>query len=216
MSVIAMNALIKNLFIGLKPTCLLCKHDTCMAEKNICHACWQTMPWLSDSIVGTLGDHQVQAACHYGWPVDRLIHLYKYQGRLDLLPILTDLMLHLPKPAVQAIVAVPLSDSRLRQRGFNQTLLLAKQLSKHWQIPIWQPLERHHTVAQQHLSHTERLINLQQAFYINHAHCRLIPRNVIVIDDVFTTGSTLSMIQAQLLGLGVQYVEHRVIAQAGL
>ena len=211
-----MNTLIKKLVRGFKPVCLLCQLNKALDEKSICHACWEAMPWLSDRIVSTLDDYQVQAACHYGWPVDRLIHLYKYQGRLDLLPILTDLMLYLPKPAVQAIVAVPLSDTRLKQRGFNQTLLLAKQLSKHWQIPIWQPLERHHTVAQQHLSRTERLSNLQQAFYINHAHCRVIPRKVVVIDDVFTTGSTLSMIQVQLLSLGVQYLEHHVIAKAEL
>lgn len=211
-----MNTLIKNLVIGFKPTCLLCKLDTPIIEKSICPACWQSMPWLSDRIVSTVDDHQVQAACHYGWPVDRLIHLYKYQGRLDLLPVLTDLMLHLPKPQVQAIVPVPLSAQRLKQRGFNQALLLAKQLSKHWQIPIWQPLNRNHTVAQQHLNRTERLSNLQQAFYVNKAQCKIIPRKVVVIDDVFTTGSTLSMIQVQLLHLGVQYVEHRVIAQAEL
>ncbi len=211
-----MNTLIKKLVSGFKPTCLLCKLNKTLDDKSVCGACWQTMPWLSDRIVSTVDDHQVQAACHYVWPVDRLIHLYKYQGRLDLLPILTDLMLHLPKPAVQAIVAVPLSDRRLKQRGFNQALLLAKQLSKHWQIPIWQPLQRHHTVAQQHLTRSERLINLEQAFYMNKAQCKIIPRKVVVIDDVFTTGSTLSMIQVQLLNLGVQHVEHRVIAQAEL
>ncbi len=174
------------------------------------------MPWLSDSAISALDGHQVQAACHYAWPVDRLIHLYKYQGRLDLVPIFTDLMLQLPKPAVQAIVPAPLSQRRLKQRGFNQSLVLAKQLSIQWHIPIWQPLQRRHTVAQQHLTRTERLSNLQQAFYVNHAQCRVIPRKVVVIDDVFTTGSTLSMIQAQLLDLGVQHVEHRVIAKAEL
>ncbi len=171
------------------------------------------MPWFNqDTQISK--NQNIKAACHYGWPVDRLIHLYKYQGRLDLLPVLTDLLLKLPKPDIQAIVAVPLSNDRLKQRGFNQSLLLAKQLSRQWQVPLWQPLHRHHTLAQQHLSRSERLNNLQQAFYLNKAQCRVIPRKVVVIDDVFTTGSTLTAIEEQLLSLGVQHIAHYVIATA--
>lgn len=158
--------------------------------------------------------HSVQAACHYVWPVDRLIHQYKYQQRLELLPILHDILLQTPKPAVQALVAVPSSPEKLVTRGFNPTLLLAQQLSKTWQIPLWQPLSRHHTPAQQGLSQTERFINLQDAFYINTDQCRVIYRKILIIDDVMTTGSTLAAMQQQLDKLGVQQIQSLVIARA--
>lgn len=171
------------------------------------------MPWFDQAALKSV-NFNIKAACHYRWPVDRLIHLYKYQGQLDLLPVLTDLLLQLPKPEVQAMIATPLSADRLKQRGFNQSLLLAKQLSKQWQIPLWRPLQRHHTLAQQHSSRSERLTNLRQAFYPDPAQCRIIPRKVVVIDDVFTTGSTLTTIEEQLLSLGVQNVVHYVVAAA--
>ncbi len=208
-----MNTLIKKLVSGFKPACLLCKLNKTLDDKSVCDACWQSMPWLKETLP-PLKNPNLNAACQYQWPVDRLIHLYKYQGRLDLLPILCDLLLEAAKPQVQAIVPAPLSAERLKQRGFNQSLLLAKHLSKHWQIPIWQPLNRNHTVAQQHLTRSERLINLEQAFHINKAQCKIIPRKVVVIDDVYTTGSTLNSMQEQLTQLGVQHIEYRVIATA--
>lgn len=158
--------------------------------------------------------HSVQAACHYVWPVDRLIHQYKYQQRLELLPILHDILLQMPKPAVQALVAVPSSPEKLVTRGFNPTLLLAQQLSKMWQIPLWQPLNRHHRPPQQGLSQTERFINLQNAFYINTDQCRVIYHKILIIDDVMTTGSTLAAMQQQLNNLGVQQIQSLVIARA--
>lgn len=158
--------------------------------------------------------HSVQAACHYVWPVDRLIHLYKYQQRLDLLPILRDILLQAPKPAVQALVAVPSSPEKLVTRGFNPTLLLAQQLSKAWQIPLWQPLKRHHTPPQQGLSQTERLSNVHHAFYPHHRQCRIIYRKILIIDDVVTTGSTLRAMHQQLHDMGVQDIQSLVIAQA--
>lgn len=196
--------------------CLLCQLYPAAPAHSLCHNCWHELPWLlqTTALPHQLATHPVQAACHYGWPVDRLIHLYKYQQRLDLLPVLRDILLQMPKPAVQALVAVPSSPEKLVIRGFNPTLLLARELSKTWKIPLWQPLSRHHTPAQQGLLQTERFINMQNAFYINNAQRRLIYRKILIIDDVITTGSTLHAMQQQLNNLGVQHIHSLVIAQA--
>lgn len=201
---------------GLQPryrsACLLCQLYPAQPSHHLCTNCWNELPWLLQTI--QLPEHPVQAACHYAWPVDRFIHLYKYQQRLDLLPVLRDILLRTARPPVQALIAVPSSPQRLVMRGFNPALLLAQELGKAWKIPLWQPLSRYHTPAQQNLSRTERLTNLQDAFYINNAQCRVIYRKVLLIDDVFTTGSTLSTMHKQLDILGVQQVQSLVVAQA--
>lgn len=217
---------IRSLAQGHVSACRLCQLYPAQPARSVCANCWREMPWLLQatalshhslphhSLPNQSLSHSVQAACHYVWPVDRLIHQYKYQQRLELLPILHDILLQTPKPAVQALVAVPSSPEKLVTRGFNPTLLLAQQLSKTWQIPLWQPLSRHHTPAQQGLSQTERFINLQDAFYINTDQCRVIYRKILIIDDVMTTGSTLAAMQQQLDKLGVQQIQSLVIARA--
>lgn len=197
-------------------TCQLCDLNLPQPAQSLCPACWQSLPWFRDALPVMLDqDRQpIQVVCHYNWPVDRLIHLYKYQQRLDLLPLLSTIFLSIAKPDVQALVAVPSAPERLRQRGFNPVLLLARQLSDYWQIPLWQPLARHHTLPQQGLSGQERRSNVQQAFYIALPRPRVIPRKVLIIDDVMTTGSTLQQMQMLLSQLGVHEVHSLVLAHA--
>lgn len=207
---------IRNFATGQRAACLLCQQYAAQPNRSLCHHCWRDLPWLLQvtPATGRIIAHPVQAACHYRWPVDRLIHRYKYQQRLDLLPVLRDILLHVPKPAVQALIAVPSAPERLVLRGFNPALLLAQQLGQHWKIPLWQPLNRHHTPPQQSLSQSERFSNLQDAFYLNLPQCRVIYRKVLIIDDVITTGSTLAAMHHQLDSLGVQHIQSLVIAQA--
>lgn len=192
--------------------CLLCNAAQRQPKQKLCHVCWNNMPWLQNAFY--IQQLKFHAVCHYTWPIDRLIHLYKYQGRLDLLPILSDVLLSCTKPDIQALVPVPLSSDRLKARGFNQSLLLAKQLAKHWQLPVWQPFFRDASIAQQGLTRQERLTNLDNTFSINRAQCRVIPRKVLLIDDVVTTGSTLIAMQILLHQLGVQHIECLVLAKA--
>ena len=197
-------------------TCQLCGLNPREPTQHLCTACWQSLPWFRDAppVIPDHDGQHIQIVCHYNWPVDRLIHLYKYQQRLDLLPLLSAILLSIHKPAVQALVAVPSAPERLRQRGFNPVLLLAQQLSQYWQIPLWQPLARHHTLPHQGLSGQERRSNVQQAFYIATPRARVIPRKVLIIDDVMTTGSTLQHMQILLKQLGVQDIQSLVLAHA--
>lgn len=194
------------------PRCQLCQQAYCLPETPLCKACNRDIPWLLDSF--TIQEVKITAVCHYDWPIDRLIHQFKYQQHVDYLPLLTHLLLRTKRPAVHAIVPVPLSDQRLRERGFNQSLLLARQLSKHWKIPVWQPLQRQHRVAQQHLDRHERLINLEQAFTPQSTRNKITPRKILLLDDVVTTGSTLFHMSESLQQLGVKQCQGLVIARA--
>ncbi|MDO4280332.1 MAG: ComF family protein [Peptococcaceae bacterium] len=100
----------------------------------------------------------------------------------------------MPAPAVSAIVPVPLHPARLRERGYNQSLLLARVLGQAWQIPVLDTVLRR-TVNTRHqvgLSRSERQQNVAGAFSVPDAQREKISgQRLLLVDDVMTTGSTL-------------------------
>jgi len=97
---------------------------------------------------------------------------------------------HDPKDCFLA--AVPLAQKRLRERGFNQAQALAEELAKIWQIPMaTQCLEKtRETRRQAELSQSERRNNLRGAFVCPDA-ASIKNKNVVLVDDVVTTGATM-------------------------
>lgn len=89
------------------------------------------------------------------------------------------------------LVPVPLHSKRLRERRFNQAEAIGNSLARQLELPIRKALKRvRDTERQATLSRKERLKNLQKAFELRIDPANLAGRNVILIDDVFTTGST--------------------------
>jgi len=142
-------------------------------------------------------------------PLREAIHQFKYQGVRVLAGVLGDILqrgwsVH-PWPA-EVIVPVPLHPSRLRQRGYNQSALLGRELSHRTGLPIVETvLERiAPTRPQVGLSTEERADNVRNAF--NCVEPGLLGARVLLVDDVWTTGATMRACgQALLLG-GVQAV----------
>lgn len=189
--------------------CLLCGTTPAPAQQPLCHGCHADLPWSAQPVF-LFQDMTVYSGFDYGWPINRLIHLFKYQARLDLLPILIQGLTTHATPAVDALVAVPMSAQRLRERGFNQAHILAKALGQQWGIPVWQGVERQrHTLRQQSLDRLDRLDNLQNAFVVQSSP----PTRVMLIDDVFTTGSTLHALAQKLTHAGTQQLSASVIAR---
>lgn len=122
-------------------------------------------------------------------------------------------------PAVQmdAIVPVPLHKARLRERGYNQSLLLARELSRVWQMPLhddWllRVINTRHQVG---LSKTERERNVFQAFAVpEKLRPQLQGKRVLLVDDVMTTGSTLLACARALHKAGVKQVQSVTLASA--
>jgi len=130
----------------------------------------------------------------YQSPLKEAITLFKYRGKRSLTKHLLQAMVPILPilPALDVIIPVPLHPHRLREREYNQSLLLAHGLSQHLQIPLLLSclLRIRSTVPQTFLSKRERLTNLRRAFAVHEAS-RITGTRILLIDDVFTTGTTL-------------------------
>ncbi len=114
------------------------------------------------------------------------------------------------KPDV--IVPVPLHESRLRARGFNQAELYAKSLSRYVGIPVAGLLKKTcRTKDQKGLAGNERVRNLEGAFRVIGAK-DTVPKKVLLADDIYTTGSTVNACAAALKAAGVEKVYFVCIA----
>lgn len=190
--------------------CSLC--DIGMKRQfGVCHSCWQQLPWLKQSI--ERNQQQVFVACHYQYPIDRIIQQFKYEQKLHHQRMLNGLLLQLKLPKVHAIVPMPVSTDRLIERGFNQALLLAKALGSALNVPVWQPVQRLAQHSQKGLSRLERLEDIEQQFVAAPPN-QIRYRKVLIIDDVLTTGSSISALSKVLTQLGCQQVYSACVAAA--
>lgn len=152
----------------------------------------------------------------YEWPLAQLEARFKFGGDLAAGRTLSLAWIAASHPAglPQAIVPVPLHRSRLRKRGYNQALELAKPLARSLGVPLLQDVLRRNraTNAQTELTAVQRRRNVRGAFA---AHFDGVPlEHVAVLDDVFTTGATLSECTRVLKRAGVRRVDVWALARA--
>lgn len=152
-------------------------------------------------------------------PVRQAVHDFKYRGYRALAGTLARLMYeHLQRrpPAIDAIVPVPLHHSRLRQRGYNQSLLLARELSKLSSLPVLETslTRTRNTPAQVgRASAEERRRNVSGAFACPDSTVR--GQRLLLIDDVCTTGATLDACAVALKHAGAAAVWGLTLAREG-
>ena len=156
------------------------------------------------------------APFRYAWPLDRLEARFKFGGDLAAGRVLAHAWCALiaPSELPQAIVPVPLHRARLRSRGYNQSLELAKPLSKTLRVPLLRDvLQRTRaTAAQSELTAVQRRRNVRGAFAAHFDDDP--PQHLAVLDDVFTTGATLAECARVLKRAGVKRVDVWALARA--
>jgi len=156
------------------------------------------------------------APFRYGWPLDRLEARYKFGRDLAAGRTLAELWRRLPPPATRPglILPVPLHRARLRQRGYNQALELARPLGRVLDVPVQHDrlLRLRATAAQTELDAAARRRNVRGAFVLREGAA--LPAHVALLDDVMTTGATLAECARVLRRAGVERVEVWALARA--
>lgn len=172
------------------PCCPRCAHPTPLGE--LCGACLKHPPHFETTY----------ACWPYTWPVDILVQALKFGHRLAVARFLGRRMAAMLPAGLDAlIIPVPLSAERLRMRGFNQALELARHLPGRLLPDACQRLRE--TQAQSSLPWTERRANVRAAFA---CHQDLTGATVLLVDDVMTTGATLNELGGTLRSRGAARV----------
>jgi len=148
------------------------------------------------------------------------IHALKYRREIPAGVVLGNLLSSyardsLPVNNYDLIIPVPLHKKRLRQRGFNQSLHLARAVARDYSLPLdFQSLSRRiHTNPQIGLGRTEREVNVRGAFEVVRKG-EIVDSRILLIDDVYTTGSTIRECARILLDSGAQSVGVATLARA--
>ena len=212
--------------------CLVCAEPG-LEGMDLCGACATDLPRGGSACLrcalplpatGTCGRclrrppplREVRAACLYAPPLDRLLPRFKFHDDLAAGRLLSQLMAEafagLPKP--DALVPVPLHRGRLRARGYDQALELARPVARAHDIPLHRGLlvRSRATAPQSELHAISRRRNVRDAFAVRGGGHAL-PAHVVLVDDVMTTGATLHAAAEALLRAGVRRVDAWVCAR---
>lgn len=186
--------------------------DTCALRMpqgvRRCGACLRTPPPLDLCL----------AAVDYGYPWSQAVAQFKFQGDPGWAGPLAALLRRLPAAEAalalaDCVLPVPLAPGRLRERGFNQALQLARCLAPAKVQDQW--LLRLRATPDQHtLARAQRLRNLQGAFAVEPLHLQQLQgRRVVLVDDVMTTGATFHAAAGVLRAAGVQHIAALAVAR---
>lgn len=178
---------------------------------QLCGACLADVPVFDETV----------AAFDYAFPLDRLLQSYKFNENLSLTSVFSAALLaavrqHLQQsgaPLPDRVIALPLARKRLAERGFNQSALLAELMAKHLDI-AYAPhglLKVRDTPPQAGLDRPARLKNVRGAFDCGESLAGL---RIALVDDVMTTGATLSEAAKVLKRAGATYISAWVVARA--
>ena len=189
------------------PRCGTCARTTGVPVAR-CGECLHTPPPLDACL----------AAVGYAYPWSGCITDYKFGNDPGWADALATLLRSTPwvEPALEAAelgLPIPLAPQRLRMRGFNQALLLAQALAPA-RVQAGLLLRTHDAPAQSGLDRTQRLRNLARAFAVEPLRAaQLAGRQVLLVDDVMTTGATLQAAAAVLRQAGAARVTALVLAR---
>lgn len=191
--------------LSICPCCALAQNSS-----QLCDECKFDEPAFS----------QVIAPWRFDFPINTLINRFKHKqdwvlGRLLASLLARDLQQKFSEgmQVADALLAMPLSLQRQRERGFNQAQMLAQWLTKPLQRPILNDaVQRLPRQAQQQLNATQRKANLRGVFQLNQ-NINWHGLHVAIVDDVVTTGATCRELAKQLLNAGVRQVDVYCLAR---
>jgi ComF family protein len=186
-------------------SCRICALPISSTYSDICGQCLKQTPPFSQVINYGL----------YEGVLAEAINQFKFHGIRRLSKPLGTILLDLEIPKMDGIIPVPLSRKGLHKRGFNQSLLVARVIAKKTGIPLFMDtlLKKRETLPQVGLSAHDRSVNLKNAFK---AAGNIRGMHLLLIDDVMTTGATVTECSRELLKAGAEEVIVLTLARAGI
>ncbi|MGG9999601.1 ComF family protein [Pseudovibrio ascidiaceicola] len=220
-------------------SCPICT-DLVQGEGGLCLSCWQTLElisppycerlgvplhyelgpnaWSATALVNPPDYDRARAAALYNGPARELVKRFKFYGEIRLSKFLARCMLNAAAELVEAesfLVPVPLHSSRLRERTYNQSALLVKDVGRHLsgQVLLDGLVRTRRTNQQVGLKRRARTANVKGAFVIaDHFLPKVSGAHVVLVDDVLTTGATVEECARVLKAAGAQQVDVLVFA----
>lgn len=216
----------------LPSACVLCSNPI-KDDLDLCALCQAELPWIEtpcQQCALPLPNHVTSQRCgtclHHTAPYEKIISLFsyedpvnqfitrlKFQHQLVYARLLSQLFLkkfsatYLQQEKPACIIPIPLHYKRLRERGFNQAVEIAKPIAKKLKIPLdlrsWSRIKA--TQAQTELSAKDRAHNIKNAFVLHKKTFNA--KYVVVFDDVITTGHTVTEFCSLLRENGVEKIE---------
>ena len=193
--------------------------DVRMDATGLCDGCEQKVEWIDDPSCRRCGCPNVtdSATCpncaeklfdfdrlvvpwQFAKNVQKLLHGLKYEGKTFVVPVLVDAIVRRVRrlgivSSYTVVVPVPLHSSRMRERGYNQSQLLAKGVARRLGIRSENVLNRiRPTATQTQLGIEERARNVDRAFVVRQPK-RVRSKPILLIDDVFTTNASQTLIK---------------------
>jgi ComF family protein len=189
----------------LGPCCPVCALPS--SNREVCGHCFAHPPPFEATV----------AAFVYAFPVDRLLHAFKYHGRLALAEwgagaILEEHARHRAAHRPDRLIALPLAPERQRERGYNQAFEIARAVGERLRVPLLSRGVKRVRAAppQAALPWSERAKNVRGAFA---CEMELEGMSVAIVDDVMTTGASLAELAKTLRLAGAARVQNWVVAR---
>ena len=191
---------LKNIRYVEPPRCLKCGKHIEEETREYCSDCEERKHFFKQG-----------RALYYYKDIAKAIYRYKYKGRKAYAKVFGREMVYylgdyIKSLGADAIIPVPLFRRKVRRRGYNQATLLARILGEELNIPVEEKLviRNRNTKPLKLLNPEERLNNLKKAFILVENGVKL--KRVIIIDDIYTTGSTIDTMAELLMEWGIEEV----------
>ena len=197
--------------------CAACVSDLPRHAGRSCRICAAPLP--SGEICGRCLQHppafsRTVAAFRYEFPLDSLIKAFKFDAQLILADFLADALAARIDSRPDHLLALPLHPARLRERGFNQSQLVAARLARALQLPLLTDaaLRIRDTPPQSSLPWRVRKRNMRKAFALAPA-LDVRDKHIAIVDDVMTTGASIDALAHLLKQAGAKEVSAWVLAR---
>jgi ComF family protein len=198
--------------------CYFCGNELSHGRRIICRICWYDLPRFSDEHFEKYLPkfyRNLFILYRYDSIAGQLIHLLKYERRFSLAVYFADALVkcypRILHEGYHFLLPVPLHRTRKRERGYNQCEAICRFLSHLIQTPYSKNIlaRTRDTKSQTNLNRAQRIKNVENAF---HARSTLDGANILLLDDVITTGSTVNACASALLQAGAKHVDIIVLA----